>query len=538
MAEINKEALSTVQTRRDDGAPPEILSITDPGPPVRMLHERGSTRGFDPLSYVGGFNPDRITIRQMELMRRDPQIRLGMHFRKVPVARAPWRADSDDPQLAAFITEVLRPVWDTLMVSMLGCLDFGYAPVVIPFKLDKPQWEYEDPATRERKPVWSEKEIDAVVLSTPRPLPPKGAKPIFTANGQSFDGIEHSGLSKSESKTDVLKVPVENSLWVINEFEESFGNWYGYPATGYAFRFWWSYWYHFLLGDNHFETDADPPLVVSYPPGTSPNPDLTDTMLANSEIALAAGQAIRSGDTVAISSEVYASEVDGRPTSVRKWEVDFMKGGENLAAFQASYEYLDIARLRAVLVPEQALVEGAKGTGSRNVAEVQGNALVESQAVTLAMLVKHVNQHIVPRLLEQNFIEPAPVRIVTEGLRPQDQEIMYELVRIIAANDPKALQLDTRRLLNQMSFPLLTEEQVREAKEEALQDAERQRAIFEKAGGAPEGQNKNADGSSSTGQQGARDQKNPQGTQGKGPQGETKRADARQAGPPPSKSGG
>jgi hypothetical protein len=521
MADINRAELEALSTRRAD-QPSAAIGGPDKGPSLKVLQDarRALPPYFGAEEVVGKFNPDRITMRQMEQMRRDPMLRLGLHFRKVPLVRAPWRVDCPDPQIAAFVEGCLRRIWNELISGMLTALDFGRSCMVKQFGRDAPDWEYEDPATRELKPVWPDSDIPAVVLEPPHCLHPRGAEVEFGSGGNTFDGFTHHGLSKKENDSKPLRVPASHALWYVNEREESFGDWYGYPATGYAFRYWWSYWYRWLLGDRHFEQDADPPLIVDYPPGTSPNPDDDTALVANVDVAIAAGQALRSGSTVALSSDVYASDVDGRPTGTRKWDARFLKGGENMGAFQDSFEYLDIMKLRAVLVPEQALVEGVQGSGSRNVAEAHGDALVESQAITLASLVRHVNDYVVPDLIAQNFVTPPEARVITEGLRPQDAEMTSELLRILASNDPKALQVNIRKLAEQAGLPLLTPDEIEKAKEEALAEAERQRRIFEetRGGGLPQG---------NTPLQGK------PGPQGKGPQGERKQGDARDGGKPP-----
>jgi len=472
VAEVNKGALLTRRVPVN-GSDPLESSVPEYGPPLSQLQSKARALGaFDVEAAIGRFDPDRITTKQKRQMRRDPMLKLGLHFKKTFLLNAPWHVECVDPQVAAFAQRALEAVYERLIVQMLLSLDFGYVPIVKRFQREVPDWTYEA-VGGDVRPVWPDADVPAVTFNAFQALPPEGAEVLFADGGRRFDGFRHHGLSRTETGGEPLRVPVTHALWVTNEFDEEFGSWYGYPLTGYAFRYWWSYWYQWLLADRHMEQDADPPIKASYPPGSSPDPDDPATTVNNYVVALKAGAMIRDGATVAVPSDVYVVEQDGRPTGIRKWDMEFMRGGENIQAFHESFRYLDVAKLRAVLVPDQALI-GASGSLSGNVAETYGQAFGESQAMLMGVVDQHINDYVLPDLVAQNFLDPPKVKKVTEGFRDKDQGMANDLMKIIAAADPGALQLDYRAMAQRVNLPTLTREEIEAQKEEAMRDFERQ----------------------------------------------------------------
>jgi hypothetical protein len=102
------------------------------------------------------------------------------------------------------------------------------------------------------------------------------------------------------------------------------------------------------------------------------------------------GERMRSGGVIALPSQVY-EDANGRGT-IREWEIDFTKDAVNFDPFDKSFEYLDVQKLRALFIPEQAFLEGKGGTSSRNVAAEMGQSFVESQAVLSKAIAFHINR--------------------------------------------------------------------------------------------------------------------------------------------------
>jgi hypothetical protein len=462
MAKVNTEALGRIDTQREDDDP--RLTPVDYSPPLDLRMAARNLGAFDITGQIGRFDPERITMKQKSQMRRDPQIALGLHVRLAMLVNSPWHMECEDPQVAAFATHALEAIYARLVPQMFMALEFGFQPIVKRFKHASPTWTYEDPEDESTKPVWPESGVQAIIWDDFRTVPPEGAEVVLRADKKTFAGFKHNLITNREGRE--LVVPPTHALWVVYGFDHNFGDWYGYPLTGYAFRYWWSYWYQWLLADRHMEQDADPPVKASYPPGNSPDPDNPSALVPNVNVALKAGQMLRDGATVAVPSDYYEVDTTGNlARGARKWDIEFIKGGENIKAFHDSFKYLDVMKLRSVLVPDQALA-GAAGSLSGTVVEEYRTAMAESQVLMSEWLDQHINDYMIPDLLAQNFIDPPDCRKVTDRFRAQDVELGHRLLEIVTASDPSSTQIDYRELAQRSDMPTLTPEEVEEAKQE------------------------------------------------------------------------
>lgn len=465
MGEINVKVLKKGAPRLPKpGDTPEVEVNNEIGPKSRALVNKFAGAYYSKaLKDLGQFNPFKITYEQMYMMSMDPIIKMAITYTIAPLANAPWRCEGEDPEQVALTEEALKEIYISLLKGYFTKLSFGHAGLLIRFKRAFPTYKYTDPETGEEKPVWSDDTVQAVVWSDPRPLPPETVEPAFTSDGSQFDGMYFTpsagmkdqikklveGKLTTEASTDQPKteqIPVGNSLWAINEKEETFNNWAGYPRSGYAFRYWWSYWFRFVLADRHFEHDADPPMKVSFPPGVNEEGE------QNADVAMRIGDDLREGGTIAVPSTPYTDDL-GKPTGKPLWEAEFVTGGENMSAYQNSFDYLDVMKFRSMLVPEQTLIEGSKGTGARNVAAVVGKVFAESLGMLMDEFDKDVNKYMIPTFLAINFAEPKRVVKVTTGFRDIDMNLGVQLLQAIANSRSEELPIDLKQLLDEMGIP-------------------------------------------------------------------------------------
>ena len=196
-----------------------------------------------------------------------------------------------------------------------------------------------------------------------------------------------------------LQIDLYHALWVTNERDQNFGSIYGYPRLGYAYRYWWTYWFRWAIADRAFERKADPSVLVYHPEGEFVD-ETTGASTSYADYALTMGERMRSGGVIALPSEVYEDATGGH---VRQWEIDFTQNATDFDPFDKSFEYLDIAKLRALAIPEQAFFEGRGGTSSRNVAAEMQSSFTESQAVLSAQIVESINRWLIPQWLAVNY---------------------------------------------------------------------------------------------------------------------------------------
>jgi hypothetical protein len=473
VAKINPD-LSSVETSHQTGS--THLTTRSFGPDISVISRTRQLGTWDQhAATIGKFDPTRISYMQKYFMSRtDTMIRLGLHYTKVPLINAPYHFESDDPQAAAFVDNAYRRIHVQLMLGMLTKLDMGFSALVKNFKqIDPPDWKYEDDNGNEKK-VWTSK-LQPVVWSAPDVLPPYGAQPVFDkATGRIFQGIKHpflnlnGGTSSSGDQYDP-DIPVEYALWVTNEKESVWGDWYGWPATAPAFRYWWSYWYRWLMGDRHFEADADPPIIV-WGPADEKYPDPTDPskQITSQELGLLIAESVRNGSSLFMPSDMYESEIDGRLSHSPKWKIDVLRNAENMKVFQESFDYSDTMKLRAMLVPEQALIQGQQGATGKSAAATYGQAFAESLGLQSGELDQAINDWLIPDLLAQNFVDAPPVRKVTTGFREEDLEAQKNLITILAQQDLQSLDLDVRKLVKSVGLPQISADRARKQREEQM----------------------------------------------------------------------
>lgn len=418
------------------------------------------------LPELTDFMPDRLSLKTLHKMRRDPMIRLGLHFIKMPLMNASWRIEGPNDQQAKFIEWALDRVWPKLLSNLLLSLEFGYSVIL-------KKWIYEAPP--QELGLWSGPAgVLPVVPDDVFALPPELTSPRFTKRGK-FNGIYFRPHHAAQTE-----IPDEYILWHVNEAESMFGNFYGYPRIGLAYTYWRSYWFRWLLYDRHFEMDADPPLVVWGPSGSYTDEHGKPRRWKDDGLAI--GEYLRSGSTVYMPSEPYVDEQTGRPAQSRQWDMEFKYGGHNNDMFTSSFEYLDVAKLRALLVPEQAIIEGAKGSGSRNVAATYGTLFAESQYVLMKQLDEQVNRYFVDKIAEYNFGVPkGTYKKVTNDFHREDQDLMGKLMMELAKTGPEEMleaRINIQELARKLQLPTLSEDEYNSEKQRREKEAE---ARFERA---------------------------------------------------------
>lgn len=460
----------------------------------RRPNTRTSTEQWINWSSLGDmigqpYSLTKIPISKLEEMQRDPMLSFGLTFIKVPLVRAPWYIQSTDAKRAAFVDAALRRIYGRFILAYSNCFSFGYSAMVKRFEYFKPDWTYieKDDEAGTEKPVWDDPKIDALVWKPFIPLNPRFSAPHWNSKGE-FAGIDFSPsttggaygttgfpFDQISGNQKVADIPLDWALWATNEKDSVYGSLWGYPRLGYAYRYWWSYWYKFGLSDRAFEKWADPPVFVYHPTEDAyTDPNDPDTLVNFSDEAIALAEKIRSGANASLPSEVQSNLEDGRLSGVRKWEVTQLESKTNFDALDATFKYLDVLKLRSMMVPEQSLVEGQGGSSSRNVAEKFGDIFQESQAVVMEEIDDLLNRYVIPQLLEANFGTGGPTCTkITTGFNRQDIEAMRSILEVFANKD-MPMPVDVREALEYLGVPTMSPSQFskeldRRAKEQEAQ---------------------------------------------------------------------
>lgn len=456
------------------------------------------------------FEVEKIPISKLRAMRRDPMLGFGLNFIKTPIVRAKWYATARSNKganaaIAAHLDHDLRRIYASLILADMNKLDFGFQAIAKRFEQRLPAATYieTDPDSGEQteKPVWSEGGIQPIAWKPFVALVPELVEPIWAGDG-SFDGIDLRigggsapggvvGSSGGGGDEKVFKIDVYHSLWSTNEREQNFGSIFGYPRLGYAYRYWWSYWFRWAIADRAFEKKADPSIVVRHPEGEFVDEQTGETMTYR-DYALLMGERLRSGSTIALPSMPYVGETDGKPSSIREWDIEFLRDGTDFEPFDKSFDYLDVQKLRSLFIPEQAFLEGKGGTSSRNVAAEMGESFVESQAVLAAQSVESINRWVVPQWLATNYPEfiadGGKAEMVMVGFADQDVEFTKQIIQLVGQQEEGAREIaklvDLKRVLEDAGTPIASfEEQQRRAQQIAEEAAAQPPVVDPVAGG-------------------------------------------------------
>lgn len=426
------------------------------------------------------FNTTRIPLNKLEMMRRDPIIGFGLSFIKTPHARAKFHVNAKstrgpNARISAHLDHDIRRIWASTIFAKGNALDFGFQAMVKRWELGRPGGTYleTDPETGEQteQPIWDEGNIDPLRWKPFIALPPATVEPLWNGQGE-FNGIKYTPPSTGAGETAKERnYKVEFSLWATNEKTSVFGSMYGYPRIAYAYPYWWSYWFRWSLADRAFEKRADPSTLVRHPEGTYLGP--SGEPIGYRELALEIGEQMRSGASIAMPSTVYTTDIDGRPSSTPEWDISFLKGGVDLEPFDRSFDYLDVARLRALWIPEQAFFEGKGGTSSRNVASEQYDNFTEQQELLTAENVEMFNRWIIPQWLAVNYpefvAEGGTAEVVVKGFADKDVEFQKQVLQLVGQQESGQREMltmvDLRKMLEDAGTPLVSysEQKAREA---------------------------------------------------------------------------
>jgi hypothetical protein len=449
------------------------------------------------------FDSERVTMTQCRQIRKDPMVAFGLHYLKVPLARAEWHIDAYDqsgpnPQIAAFVDACLRKIYARFILQRSLAKDFGYQGMSKRFIWENPGGFYMDPKatdqTKALKPAWDEGEVLPIIWKQPVALRPETTLPTFDDKTGEFTGIAYTapqGVGRRKSTgggagqaQGVQQYDIYHSYWVANMKDDEHGSMYGYPLTGFARDYWWAYRFLFMMSNRAYERLAIPPVLAYHPEGSTLVDAETQEMRPNWEIALEAAERLRTNAVAAVPSTMATAGLDASATQ-REWDFKFMETPyEALTVFNERFNYLNVMKLRAVWVPELAFIgNGVGGNSAGNIAEQMAEMLVESQALEMDECDEDINRLWIPQLLTLNFPDfinnGGVAKKVSHGFRKEDVEFYKQIIQLLGQTNPELLaQVDLVEVFRRIGTPLKSPDAL---------EAERQRLATQQAAGQAPG---------------------------------------------------
>lgn len=446
------------------------------------------------LQFIGAnpFDNTRVSYDQMYQMRRDAIVNLGLHLTYVPVILADWYVKCKRADVAAFVDGALRRIWPRFVLGALNSLAFGHSPGVKRFYLDSPDWTFVDPEdpTGQERFAWDEGPVQAAVWDDFVWLAPEKCWPRWDSSG-SFGGMRYAGnirlpgaawidqVTDGPAQTDI---DLQHSIWVVNEQDFTFDSIWGWPRTGYTWKYFWAHEYLWALANRFYERHADPALVGYHPDGfvrdpQNPGPDSNPNTIHNSQRMIEILQSIRSGSNVAMPSDLHQSEVSERLAAgmnARQWYIEQLEVKGNPQWFSERFNELNIGKLRSVLAPEQSVIPGESGQSSRNVAQTLQQNVNDVAAFTVLMIDVVVNKFVIPDLVRANFPDfSGSCEKCTVGFTEQDVTAARQVLQLVGQTDPMAFNLDLDEVCRILGLPQLDGTALRAWQQRYINQAEK-----------------------------------------------------------------
>lgn len=459
----------------------------DPAPSPQIRTEQAVMRGI--MDYLGGasaVSAQRMPLKHRYEMRTDAIIAYAHLNSVASQLQAKYKVVCRNPQKAAGIDRSLRRIYGTFVIQSSEARYMGWQAMVKEFEDFRPDWEYIDnnpDGTKSVKKVWDEGSIPMKVWAPFVPLRPETVQPHWNAAGR-FNGIELGAVgpwSFSTVPTVVREVdgdrttrdvvPVENSLWVVNNRHGEFGSIWGSPRTVTVYKFWKAYEAILAVINTAVQRKGDPLWLILYPTGDTPwGPDkvLTPNQVVAKQLATSA----RSGAVLTMPSEMYDRDETGSG-GARKWEIVSVKFEDNLDKLLDIAKYLDIMKFRGMFISELSVAEGSGGTSSRNVAAVTGSKTDLLQYGAQLELEEQVNRYMIPQLSDVNFPElrDSPAEMKTLSFGEGDAELLSELLKSKANGRPDALPIDVVASLEKFGIDVEDPHTIVEAHNRMIKEA-------------------------------------------------------------------
>ena len=183
--------------------------------------------------------------------------------------------------------------------------------------------------------------------------------------------------------------------------------------------------------------------------------------------ALQIGTSRRSGSTVALPSDVY-SDYQDRPTSVRKWAIEYPEVKTNFESMQAFLGALEAAKLRALFLQEQGIIEAKGGQSTNNVSEF-GSQREASQSVLMGQTLQLAMEAFVRPAMAINMPEFAGrMEIKVLGFGQNDEDLLRQLIQLTLAKDTANFGINMEKIVQARGLPMKDPAEIERIREEAI----------------------------------------------------------------------
>jgi hypothetical protein len=373
-------------------------------------------------------------------MLRDPVIAMAQGFISASLVKARRAIECVDEDKRRFFEAMFRSWEREFILQAAQAVSLGSCGLIKRFAFQVPE-----PVEIDEPPVWTAAAVPYIVRGFDA-VYPLGSFPRFDNKGRIFQGMD-----TSDGRVDVFF-----SLWITIGQARAFGAYGGSGRLENVYRDWWAKQFGRDLYLVWLQKQINPATKAGYPPGK------TSSGKAHQDIALAVGDSVRSGSTVALPTTVYSivdqMTGDERLSAVQQWTLDFLESSRSVGQFHEVDDHHDQKMSLGMLLPPQMYLNVKQSAlGGPTTADVLTKLAEDLLLIDAADIDRHVNEYVFPAVARANFPpDSPPVRVRTVGLAPESRTQLFEIVRSLLGRmdiDPSAV--DMREALDRLGIPLL-----------------------------------------------------------------------------------
>ena len=319
-------------------------------------------------------------------LRRDPTVALVRELSVAPILSGEWTLEEKPdatPEMRDYVVENILPLRDTVLSNVLfyGRCDYGYQA------FEKVRTERDG----------------YVVIEKMKSLLPDISSILIDKDTGALAGIRQTANGKT--------VDLDMSRAAVFSFGVEGTNWYGEGLLDNVITA-QQKWDECEAGAARYDKKvAGAHWVVQYPRGTS---SVGGVDTPNSTVATNVLNSLKSSGSVALPR--VQTDINDPGAEYKQWMVDLVS--DNSArqySFVNRLSYLDKLKVRAMLMPERAVLEGTYGTKADSSEHV--DLAFSAMELTDRRIVISANQQMVDESIRINF-GPEAVGLIRLAARP------------------------------------------------------------------------------------------------------------------------
>ncbi len=433
--------------------------VRDVGSFLRQFNSIGRVYG-DPAEFIGVYNPKVITHARRKQMMDDPIIAFGMAIHRGAITNMPYAVESKDPEIRAFVQQVLDDVADDFFLGISMAIPFGWKLVELVWAVKDFTVQVENRGT---EGTAAEDKVfkNAWVIERAKSIDNDTLQLIVDPKLDQWAGVTQNFTG--EIKPEEIVRPPNVVLW-SHRAQEVDGKLTGRPMLNQCYTPWWKGEAYDYLMNRYFEFHADPSIV-----GRAPNevtgPD--GKPMDGGKWILDQAATIRSGGAVALSSKRDPQSGE------YLFDLSYLTAESRSEDFQKAIDAQETRKLRGALITDRVMASGAGGLGT-------GDA--DFQADVLAEFLNGNIRHFLGSILNPQVVKPSVVanfgeerwqqsrtKVVAGGVTGSQRDIYKDIFKGVIQSEQASIdgrpgkvteRLDMDGMAKALKLPLKSSDEI------------------------------------------------------------------------------